>query len=283
MEKIPDDILEKIQKIINYKESSEAIGNQEQVEVASLSLQKLLMKHNLSLDAITEASIEKRVRVNVEEVYINTEPLTKHSESFWIPKLYAGVARNNLCRVWCKNASFRVNIIGHSHNIALVEYICDQLIAKIRMSEKFAWKQYESQNKDNLWAEKRGTFRRGFLEGCAVGITNRLEDEYWKMEHGYDNNPLAVMIVSKKAEINEFLYTKYPSMRPGYINPNPPEPSVELTPTGRVKKEKKYKPLKGPRKNSSTDGWFAGREAGKVMEINKGVKDQTNTIKGKIN
>lgn len=271
MEKISEDLISKIQKIINFKESSEAIGNKEQTEVAAIKLQELLLKHNLSLDEVTAANVSNRIKVvAIEEIYVDTEEFTKPHESFWVPRLYVGVARNNMCRVWWGGPpKFVVNIVGHSHNLALVSYICEQLLAKIRITEIMAWKEYET---NNPYGEKRGTFRRGFLEGASVGITQRLDDEYYRMQQE-NHNPLGVMVISKKAEVTEWLYNKYPSMRPGYRDPNP---TIEIP----VKRSKKIKLPKGPRKNSSTDGWQMGHEAGKSMSINKGVDGNTN--KGRI-
>lgn len=282
-EKVSDEAIRQIQKLLNYKESLESLDatqeNKVLLENAASKLQNLLMRFNLDLSQVAAASIAQKIQVNIEEVWIDTEDKTKHSESYWVSKLYIGVARNNLCRVWhndLQNNRYMVNLIGHSHNIALVEYICDQLIDKIRIAEKFAWSDY---NKKNPHGEKRGTFRRGFLEGAAYGIMIRLDRDYEAMSD-HNDNPYAVMIVSKKKEVDEWLYQKYPMMDPNWV----PPPSDEEEPSEediRKKRPKKIKPRKGPRGNSSTDGWAIGHETGKVLNINKGV-DSTKS-KGHIN
>jgi uncharacterized protein DUF2786 len=259
MEQIPQNIIEKIQKLLNLKEGAEAVNSLAEAENASAKLQALLMKYNLDLNQVASQNIANRAKVDIEEVYWDTSQYTKKSESFWIPRLFTGVARNNLCKVWWSRGNFVVNIIGHSHNLALVQYICEQLIAKIRIAEGHAWKTY---NRDNPYGEKRGTFRRGFLEGAAIGIENRLEDEYYKMQTNHDNNPYAVMIVSKKKELDDWLKKKYP--------PPPTRTPEELEELKKLK-PKKFKLPKGPRQNSSRDGWHLGKEAGEKMEINKGV------------
>lgn len=275
MEQIPNDLLAKIQKIINFQESSEAIGNKEQVETAAHQLQKLLMKHNLDLDQVKAQSIASKVNVSIEAVWINTEEKTKHSESAWIQKLYMSVARNNLCKVLWTSGQYMVNIVGHSHNVALVNYICDQLIDKIRITEKLAWKHYFNQPSAY---EKRGTFRRGFLEGATYGIGSRLDREYNTMAN-HDDNPFGIVIRDKSKEVNEWLWDKYPWMKPGYVDPDADEePSDEDI---KKKRPKKIKIRKGPRGNSSRHGWNIGYDIGGKLAINKGMEgDKT---KGQIN
>lgn len=283
-EKVTDEAIRQIQKLLNFKESLESLGatqeNKVLLENAASKLQNLLMRFNLDLNQVKAASIAQKIRVSIEEVWIDTESKTKHSESTWIPKLYVGVARNNLCKVWYSSNQrnpFIVNIIGHSHNIALVDYICSQLIDKIRIAEKYAWKAYDKS--ENSWAkEKRGTWRRGFLEGAAYGIMTRLDRDYENMQN-HDDNPYAVMIIDKKKEVDDWFYKEYPRMDPNWVDPNPePEPSEEDI---KKKRPRKIKIPKGRRGNSSNHGWEIGHEAGKSMEINKGVG--TNQSKGHIN
>lgn len=275
MEQIPNDLLAKIQKIINFQESSEAIGNKEQVETAAHQLQKLLMKHNLDLDQVKAQSIANKVNISIEGVWVNTESKTKHSESAWVQILYMGVARNNLCKVLWTSGQYMVHIVGHSHNVALVNYICDQLIDKIRITEKLAWKHYYKNLGDT--GEKRGTFRRGFLEGAARGVSHRLDREYNEMEDHADN-PFGLMIRDKGKEVNEWLWDKYPWMNPDYVDPDEPEPSEEDI---KKKRPKKIKIRKGPRRNSSTHGWHMGYDIGGKLAINKGMDGGKS--KGQIN
>lgn len=274
MEQIPQNIIEKIQKLLNLKEGAEAVGSLAEAENAAAKMQDLLMKWNLDLNQVKSASIAAKAKISIEEVFVDTSKKTKKSESFWVPRLYVGVARNNLCKVWWGGAGeFYVNIIGHSHNIALVEYICDQLIDKIRIAEKFAWKDYYKENEGNSWSEKRGTFRRGFLEGASIGITKRLDAEYENMQN-HNDNPYALMIVNKKQEVEEWYREEYnvaayeaerEQERIRWNNLTQAERDAER------KKMPKIKMRKGPRQNSSSHGWDAGYEAGQSMEINKGV------------
>lgn len=276
MENIDNNLLSKIQKLLNLQEGATAVGSYEEAENAASKITALLLKHNLDLEAVKAANIANRAQVSIDDVWINTLDKTKHSESAWIQKLYISVARNNLCKVLWTSGQFMVRIIGKSHNVAIVNYICDQLIDKIRIAEKYAWKIYYRDNGD--YGEKRGTWRRGFLEGAAIGIGTRLQKDWDDMaDHG--ENPYGLMRINNDEDINQYLYTKYPWMDPNYVNPNPePEPSEEDI---QRKRPKKIKMRKGPRQNSSRDGWNVGYDAGSRMEINKGVKGDTN--RGQIN
>jgi len=98
----------------------------------------------------------------------------------------------------------------------------------------------------------------------------------------HSDNPYAIMIVDKKKEVDEWLWEKYPGMHPDNIRKAREARQRELLENpGLAKKDKKIKLPKGPRRNSSMDGWGHGYDAGKKMEINKGVK--SNPSKGQIN
>lgn len=225
MDKIDDNLLAKIQKLLNLQEGATAVGSYEEAENAASKIMVLLLKYNLDLEAVKAANIANKAKVSIEDVWVDTFEKTKHSESAWIQKLYISVARNNLCKVLWTSGQFLVRIIGKSHNVALVNYICDQLIDKIRIAEKYAWKIYFREYGET--GEKRGTWRRGFLEGAAMGIGTRLQQDWDSMsDHG--ENPYGLMRISNEEDINQYLYTLYPWMKPGYVDTREEEePSEE--------------------------------------------------------
>lgn len=278
---IPEGIFKKLQALFNLQEGATAIGSLEEAETAGLMAQKLLMKYNLSADEVSHHKIAQKAKMTNES--IQTGEMGDKREGDWITKLYTGVATSNLCKVSTTRGFVR--IFGHEINVALVLYICEQMTDKIRIVEKMAFKKYETTGGN----EKRGTFRRGFFEGAAVGVTTKLREEKQEMA----TNEFAVMIISKEAEVQEYLYELYPYLRPETQEERQKRSDEyaakinAMTDKERKAHEKsiKGKPvkyLKGPKKLKSTQGWQQGYEAGKKLSINKGV-DSNSQSSGALN
>lgn len=269
MAKSIDTVITQIQALMNKSEGAKSIGDLAEAETAGSMAQQLLMKYNLSMDQVQESEIQKRAKYSNEPIF--TGAMGDKREGDWITKLYKGVAVNNLC--YTSSDRGYIRLFGHKDNIALVKYICDQLVSKIRMAEKGAWNKYQDGG-----YEKRGTFRRGFFEGAAYGIQARLRDDLNKMKEQTTDNPYAIMIVRSEAELKEYLYTLYPHMRPETKEQR--EESQRrydeyLTSLSDKEKKKllkapKVKIRKGPKGLSSNDGWTRGFDSGQKMDINKG-------------
>lgn len=261
---IPQNILDRVQKLINLKEGAEAVGSLAEAENAAARLQDLVMKYNLDLEEVKKSQIEKRAEMFDEWVDLSSKQDKK--ESFWVPKLYAAIARSNFCKVFPNQRG--IWIIGEKHNAELVLYISEQMISKVRIAAKLAWKKYEQENKDNWQAEKRGTFIRGFLAGACSGIEQKLYRE--KQEMSQEGNPYAVMIVNRDKVVQDYFYEKY-TKPVQEAQEKMRELEKEQGANGKKKKEKKIKLRKGPRKIGSNDGWRSGYDAGLEMNINKGL------------
>lgn len=277
MTNIDPKIIEKIQKLINLKEGAEAIGSMHEAENAATRLQEFLFKYNLDLDTVKKSKIE--AKAEMDNASFNVSDKQDKRESNWIPELYVAVAKNLLCEVRVSGTYIRV--IGHKHNVSLVLYIAEQLVAKVRIAEKGAWGKYDKEP-DYPYKEKRGTFRRGFLKGCGEGINRKLEQQ--KREMSKEHNPFALMIVNKELEVKEYLYELYP-----YLKPDTEEQialrrqrennrRLALTDKERDKEDKeRHKAMKdwlkrkGPRQTRSEAGYEQGYKAGQNMEINKGI------------
>lgn len=271
LDQLPEDLISKIQKLINLKEGAEAIGSLAEAENAATRLQQLLMKHNLDLETVRAHQINKKAEMF--DQWVDLRDKADKRESFWVPKLYGAIARNNLCFV--NVSEHGVWIVGEKHNAAMVMYIAEQLIAKIRIIEKSAWKIYEAAPLERAWGqkEKRGTWRRGFYAGAAQGIDQKLKREAQEMQQ--ENNPFAVMIVNRAKTVNDYLEEKY--WKPAE------ERAEAMTDKERKKAERETRKLmkrKGPREISSNDGYRSGYDTGLKINIDKGL-NQSQT-KGNI-
>lgn len=280
MQNIPQNIIEKIQKLINLREGAEAVNSLHEAENAGARLQEMLMKYNLSLDDIAKAGIGHKSEIKFFDGIVDLGHLMAKSESFWITKLYGAIADNNLCR--CNIYQTYIRILGREEQVQLVLYIAEQMISKCRIAAKESFKTYDG-------LEKWGTYRRGFLDGATYGIRQRLQEEREKMQR--DTNPLGVMIISREDELNT--YERWGTLDPAVIERKKKEiedmnrryqeeeqKHQEFLATLSPKERKKYEPKasrakiryrKGPRGLSSNDGWIQGEKAGKNMNINKGL------------
>lgn len=268
---VPDKIIARIQKLNNLKEGAEAVGSLAEAENAAAKMQALLMEYNLTLQDVTKQQVE--AKANIVDDWINLSDKQDKRESFWVPKLYGAIARNNLCYVSVSQHGIR--IIGHDHNIRLVLYIAEQMVAKVRIAEKQAWKMHEADTTKPEWAkEKRGTFRRGFFDGAAHGINQRLRRE--KEEMGKDTNPYAIVIVKAEKEVDDWIkeYNDRVRKQNAEWKANLSEEDKARMEKEAKKRMKAMEKRKGPKGLSSNQGWRSGYDAGLKMDINKGMENQ---------
>lgn len=236
-----ENVIAKIQKLINLKEGAEAIGNIHEAENAALRIQEFLFKHNLSMEDVENAEIKEKIRMVVTEFDLN--PHQAKTEAEWLFKLFGSIANHYLCKAIrtrhgiIKNDQGVMKILGDTNNVAIVIYTVEQLISKIHIAEKMSWKNY-------LGPEKRNTYKRGFLIGAVQGIDAKLSEQERQMTQ--ENNSMALMVINKKKELEAFTLTKFNNI--------------------------KYSRASGI---SSQDGSIHGYAAGYKMNINKGVKSIT--------
>jgi hypothetical protein len=273
MEQIDQKIIDKIQKLLNLKEGAEAVGNYHEAENAAARVSEFLLKYNLDLETVQKSTIEKKA--DMTDICIDTSQMADKRESGWVPKLYVAIARNNLCEIFTFTDK-EVRIFGHKTNVMMVAYIAEQMIAKIRIAEKLSWKDYE----EDGGYEKRGTFRRGFFDGATAGIYTRLRRQKEEMTKG-DDNPFAIMVINKEKELNDYMIEQGWRSSPEEIEEyKRKQKELMADPNYKPPKPKKSRPLKGPKGLSSNDGWHSGYEAGKNMDINKGMNSPS--VKGHL-
>lgn len=229
---IPDrifKILKDLLLITQHKSSTPG-----EIENASMKVQEMLLKYNLSLSDVQSRGEKKSVG---EKLFDLAGKQGRH-DSDWVCSLVNVLAKNNLCRALYFPQHKRMSVIGQDHNVEIVLYLTDQLIPRINQACKDAWVTYQPAGGD----EKRNTFRRGFLKGCVAGIASKLQQQKERMEQE-NNNILALVRVSSTA-VNEYVDKKYSLAKP---NKN----------SGKLRK--------------SSDSKFLGFQAGQNMQINKGV------------
>lgn len=153
------EILEKLGKLLALNE--EAGATKYEAESAAKKAQELLISYNLSM-----ASVDDHLRkgeMGITHQTYNLSDIWRKSESSWIWGLYDVIAGNNFCSMITVQTPYTKSrrgtiIVGKVENVEIVQFICEQLVPRIRVLEGRAWVKY-------CGMEKKGRFRRGFLWG----------------------------------------------------------------------------------------------------------------------
>ena len=231
-----DAVLDKIEKLLAMADR----GTLHEAETAAAMASKLLLKFNLSMDDV-DTRIDDKERAVTDELF-EMGKIWKKAEGNWIQNLYSAVARNNLCKIILKPRyggprwtvmGKDIWVIGKRTNVDMVNFMCQQLIPRIRNLEGRSWKEYQG------W-DKRGKFRRGFLIGATVGISQQLAEQLRSLKK--EEPKLDALIIYNDRAVETYVSQKWPNLSKGRGS-----------------------------STSSNDGYSQGKSAGKNMQIRKGV------------
>ena len=233
-------VLERIAKLMQMADG----GTQHEAENAAKMAQKLLMKHNLSMDDVN-TDIDEKERAVMDDRF-NMRDVWKKAEGNWIAILYNQVAINNLCKIITHSGGRwkDITIIGTKANVSMVQFTCQQLIPRLRKAEQNEWKNYNGY-------DKRGKFRRGFLIGATVGVGQQLEAQLRQMKQE-DKNVEGLVIYSDKA-VQEYMDNKWKNL-------------------GKARRSS----------TSSNDGFQSGKAVGRNMSIHRGVGGTSTSYGGML-
>lgn len=231
---IPPDLLAKLNKLKALEEGARAVNSQEEAANAASKFQALLLKWNLDADEVMSASVQKKIEMLTDSFDASEYKYYKASD--WIEKLTKGVAYYSMCRVITNRHTYKITLVGESQNVAAALYILEQLIAKVTAAYESAWKMYEG-------SETRGIFRRGFVNGAVVMIYAKLAKE--EKAVATVTTGMELMLVNKRQLVQDYLNERFPRLR-------------------TVKQRATH--------IRSEDGYGEGVEAGRNIEVNKGVE-----------
>lgn len=240
-------IKEKLRKLIAKEASARDIGNQAEADAFAAKISELMLEYELEMDEVMKGSGKEVYEVG-DEIF-DTEPLSQRHESNWVAILYHNVSEMAFCRAVLyahkrEAAPYRVIIFGDQHNREMLHYIVAQLVVKLRALSRRAFNEY----KDSGGQDKRNTYVRSFLKGACLGIRLRLLDERKKQEA--ENTQVTGLVLDRQGAIQNYMEDK------GYA----------------VKPQKHTK-------TSSGAGYREGVNAGKSVDINKGVSGKGSPTK----
>lgn len=235
-----DKILDRIAKLMKMADG----GTKHEAEVAAKMAQNLLIKHNLSMSDVNN-QIDESERAIMDELF-NMRDIWKKVEGNWVSSLYHIVAINNLCKIIVHGGGKwkNITVVGTKANVSMVNFICMQLIPRLREAEQQEWSWYNG-------FDKRNVFKRSFFQGAVSGINQQLSEALNKMRNE-DNNINGLVLYNDKA-VTEYRDNKWPNL-------------------GKSR---------GSR-SSSWDGYKSGQNVGSNMNIRQGVGGSKTSFGGML-
>lgn len=183
---------------------------------------------------LSRENIDLEDKPKVIRDWIKDKNFLPKNEGRWLILLYFTICKHNLCRGITQDDGHEgFSIVGEKVNVEIVRYICDQLEVRLRGMAKAAYKTYYG-------SEKKNAFVRGFLLGAIQGIDVKLSQHLREMV--VSNANITALVVVKNKAIAEFVDQEFGTLRSG----------------------------RGAR-YSAQDGKAQGFEAGKNIDIHKGV------------
>lgn len=233
---IPDELLDKLNKLKNMADGAAAIGSTEEASNAAAKFQALLLKHNLDEASVLEHGIKRKAQMLESEI---------ESDEEWTRVLIVAVASHCMCANIKNRGTNKYKILGEKVNVAVCEYMIEQLYNKILAAAELTW--FKDKKKMHI---SQKNFKEGFYMGCVDEIATRLRTEEKKAVAA--NTEMGLMVINKKALAERFMLDKYPNVvartyRVGTDNPN--------------------------------EAYIKGREAGGRMELNKGLASRSGQAK----
>lgn len=174
---VPINVLAKVQKLLSLADGAKAVGSTAEAENAASKASRLLMEYNISEEEARQFGQTKKA---VKEESIDHTKKNGPKEGDWVRHLYSGIAKHNLCQVIIQKGHGKYKIpdtlilIGTDTNRELVNYFAEYLVPQIRQLARKSWSEY-------MGKEKRLSYIRAFLLGCAHGIAHKLAEQQEQM------------------------------------------------------------------------------------------------------
>lgn len=186
-------ILDKIAKLLAKKQST----SEHEAQVCAEMVQNLLMKYNLEMVDVND-HIKKKESA-VKRLNINLNPITTNNDGEWAMNLIFNLAEVHLCTAIKINDGTRKGaaaIIGKEPNITIVCHLFDYLVPIIKKLQLESWNNYRG-------AEKKGTYKRGFYQGCTWRIIQRLKARM--AEAQTENENFRALVVQTRSALDDFI------------------------------------------------------------------------------
>ncbi len=242
-------IIDKIKKLMAHSESAKEMGSISEAEAFAQKAQKLLNDYNLTKGDLTED--EARAEI-LHDTMPSKVPGVGGRSSFVV---MSTIAEFNWCKAYTMGSSAmnKMIMVGSPENIEVCKYIHSTVMSTFLHVGKMKYKEYkEVQMNDNRKPVGKDTFLRTFLKGCADGLWSKFKkerDEFMKA-----NESSTAIIRTNGVVISDYVTQQWGK-------------------TGTAR-QTSY--------TNSGGAYQQGKETGKNVSINKGVKGTSKPITRKM-
>ena len=222
-------IVAKLKKLMALRDGAMSIGNIHEAEAAALAINKILTEYNIAMfTGDDNTPNEQIVGEHSEQVDIRYEQFSR--------RLMMCLCKYNYCRSLISISAIekKITVVGDEVNVQACWYLHSFLSNNFIYNAKIGAKQI------TLMSKKKG-FIEAFLEGCIVGLAEKLQRE---------QNAMTNTLIKYNAEAVE-----------KYLN------SKNLMP------KRKTSSAKAPLKDFNA--FSSGYEHGRTVSVNKGLHNST--------
>jgi hypothetical protein len=216
MNRIDDNWNDVWERLSRIKSLADRAGTLAEAEAATAALSRLLLKHNLSLADLDDASPEDRGGVGSEEYEVA-------NSASWRHYLLHALAQSHFCRAIRYPGTNRAMLVGHPHNLRAVKDLYRWLSVALERLANEAWEEDRDRQAARVildpasgirrFAEARAALpgaetRRGwtsaFRNGAIDGLWRRLIDERDALKQETDPSRWALVPILD-AEVQTFM------------------------------------------------------------------------------
>lgn len=187
MDKWLEDRLVKLQALL------ERPGTMGEAAAATAAFQRLMLRYNLKLEDLPKG---QRSPYGIENLALFPEGT--QDQHFWRIHLLHALAHFNFCRVliYQEGSTGVVSLVGEAHNRALVKRWYLQLGSVYERLAREGYLEYRGW----LTAPSPEVWERQFLDGCPIGLWDRLRAE---RDVDLDVEQSMALVVSKSADLDQ--------------------------------------------------------------------------------
>lgn len=258
---ITDSLLARLKKLSNLADASKN-DSAEEVASAAAKLSELMLRYNLSMDAILDVD-EKPA--SVAEYISEYFTPTKNGHYVWWRDLMSGIISNNYCReLFCHKGSthYMSTIIGQTHNVEFCKYLYSYVRAEIyRLSQVAYQKHKNSAVAAGYPTPHSWSYHSSFCRAAVATVVDRLRAQRLNLER--TNESATAIVVVKGAELEQAIRKFAPHLY------------------DEKKKQRFFNDHKD-RRGKSRAGLIHGRQAGETINLNRPLENASSANGAKL-
>lgn len=168
-----EDIIAKIQKLLNLQFSAEKVGSIGEAYQAAKMVKKLLMEYNLSMSDIDISDGHNTIKLEKSEDVSSGSLWGNH----WKFNLLGTIAENNLCKAY-RRMNGKMLIVGSEANVAIVNEFYTYLYKTFVRLGKHQLEKKELEYNLCFGMTLKDSIKRKFIRSYLEGVPYGLQKNY---------------------------------------------------------------------------------------------------------